>query len=145
MCAALPTDCTQATVDASGRVLCTTCASGFVNLNYQCVSACPSGTMSQTIATTNLNALINGSYCVPCSPGCSDCTSTGCTTCNAVLGFTANGTGCSMTNCVNQTGTFYNTSASACQTCVTGCQNCSGASTCQVCTSGMNLFTNSST
>ena len=77
--------------------------------------------MNATVPITNLNALVKGDVCVPCSQGCKVCTATGCTTCNAELGFTPNGTECSQTLCLNQVGKFYNTISLACETCVAGC------------------------
>lgn len=74
---------------------------------------------------------------MPCGPGCDTCDATGCTACNTVLGFTlqTNKT-CSMTNCVNQPGTYYDAGTSTCKSCVTGCAQCESSTTCSNCTTG---------
>lgn len=118
MCVTLPLNCLTAEVDASGKILCTECSTGFLD-NYQCVAACPLGTRDYTVLITDVNFLVKGAICIPCSTGCDVCTDVGCTTCNADMGYTPLLTGCSQTLCVGEVGKYYD--GAACVECVAGC------------------------
>lgn len=73
-CAPLPTNCMKAVVDASGRILCTSCKQGFLNFDYQCVDLCPEGYQNFSMTSVLIGGLVEGPYCKPCSTiGCKSC------------------------------------------------------------------------
>ena len=118
--APLPANCEKANVDASGRILCTKCKTGFFNNDYKCVQGCPSGMETVDVLTTLIGGLVEGPYCRPCPAGCKSCFSTNCTSC--LDGFTQNQTAtglvCNPSCLSNQ---FFN---QVCTNCSSNCLSC---------------------
>ena len=81
--------------------------------------ACPSGTNSTVIGATS------SSVCKGCSPGCTSCTTSGCSACGGVLTLTGGVCTCPVGQYVDQT--------LACSTCPSVCGSCSSATVCLSC------------
>jgi hypothetical protein len=147
----LPANCSKATVDSRGNILCHMCKTTHYNHKYTCLPVCPMGFMNSTVPPTVM-APVTGGVCRACPMGCKNCSMTNttsgnmtvtCIECNIEQGFTKEGTMCTRTLCLNQTGMFYNSTAvpPACQSCGVGCMECNGPM-CRKCETGKFLLVN---
>ena len=127
ICIACPASCGNCFYSTTeGQAQCSSCGSGKILFNGQCLTTCPSGYFSTMIQ----NAL----SCSKCAPNCAECvnSSSTCTLCQ-----NANYT---IPNCVTQTCTstqFENLDGS-CGNCASTCGSCYGGSSyeCITCAGG---------
>lgn len=117
-CQACPANCTSCTSATS----CSTCASGLVLYNGQCVSGCPNG-----------YAAVNGT-CQRCGVGCKQCTNpTNCQVCRSDYFLNTNTGACDeIQSC--SSGQYADTNGT-CQPCATSCLQCMSAQNCTQCAS----------
>lgn len=104
---------------AGAATTCASCAGGLLLQDGTCVASCSAG------------YILSGLHCLSCGPGCGTCDTNTCLAC--LPGYLTKHAAC-----VSDCGTrYYQSSPTACDSCDSRCQTCSGSPTnCQGCMAG---------